>query len=273
MAATPAHEDDDELTIDTSLPHSARVYDWWLGGKDNYPADRALGEAFIQAIPTMRFMAKENRNFMIRAARFLAREAKIRQFLDIGTGIPTSPNLHEVTQAIEPTSRIVYIDNDPIVMAHSRALMVGSEAGETRYIQADLRRAGEIPTNPEVRGVLDFDEPVALTLIAILMLLPDEDDPWGLVRSLMDGLPSGSYIAISHPSQDFNPEAVAKVTEMSARGSLTLVPRVRDEVRRFFGDWELVDPGLVPVMAWRPDGEPPADPAAAYYWSGVARKP
>lgn len=258
--------------VDTSVPHSARIYDWWLGGKDNFAVDRATAAAMLEAIPTLRMMAAENRRFVHRAARYLVGEAGIRQFLDVGTGIPTRPNLHEVAQEIAPETRVVYVDNDPIVLAHARALMISHPAGRSEYIHADLRRPERILAEVAEGGTLDLEQPVALTLIAILMLLGEADDPAGLVRALTDALPSGSYLAITHPTPDFNPEAVAAAVAAATGNGMTLVPRTRAEVERFFDGWELVEPGLVPVPAWRPDGEPPADPEAVYYWCGVARK-
>jgi hypothetical protein len=258
--------------INTSLPHSARMYDYWLGGKDNFAVDRAMAEALIAAIPTLRTMAAENRRFVHRVARHLV-ESGIRQFLDIGTGIPTRPNLHEVAQGIAPESRVVYVDNDPIVLVHARALMVSTEQGRSEYIHADMREPEKILTDPALTDTLDLSQPVALSLIAILMLLSDDDEPWDKVRTLMDALPSGSYVAITHPTQDFNPEAMAAAVAAAQQGQMTLVPRTRADVERFFDGWELIEPGVVPVMAWRPEGGPPADPAAAYYWAGVARKP
>jgi hypothetical protein len=259
-----------DLRID--VPHSARMYDFWLGGKTNFPPDRALGEAFEQAIPRIKVMARENRRFLGRAVRYLAAGAGIRQFLDIGTGIPTEGNTHEVAQAAAPDSRVVYVDNDPIVLAHARALMDSTGCGRTAYIHADLLEPEKILADPVLTSTLDLDEPVGLTLVAVLMLIADEDDPWGKARALMDALAPGSYVAITHPGWDFDPTAMAAVVEAAAKGKMTLVPRTRDEVARFFGDWELVEPGVVPVMGWRPEGEAPPDPTAAYYWSGLARK-
>jgi hypothetical protein len=257
--------------IDTSIPHSARMYDWWLGGKDNFASDRQLGEMFVQAIPTIRTMARENRAFMHRATRFLV-EQGIDQFLDIGTGIPTQPNLHETAQVINPETHVVYVDNDPIVLVHARALMVSDERGRTEYIESDLNEPAKILSDPALTNTLDLNRPVGLMLIAVLMLLADSDDPWGKAKVLMDALPSGSYVAITHPGQDFNPEAMAGIVAAAQQGQMTVVPRVREDVARFFADWELVEPGVSPVMGWRPDAEP-EDPNAAYYWAGVARKP
>ncbi|MFG3420952.1 SAM-dependent methyltransferase [Micromonospora sp. NPDC048063] len=258
--------------VDVSVPHSARVYDWWLGGKDNFAVDRAVGAALIEAIPTLRMMAAENRRFVHRVARYLVAEAGIRQFLDIGTGIPTRPNLHEVAQALAPETRVVYVDNDPIVLAHARALMISSEEGRSEYIHADLRRPETILAD-RLTGTLDLSRPVALTLIAVLMLLRDEDEPGERLRTITRALPSGSYLAITHPTQDFNPSEMGAAVAAANQGHMTLVPRTRAEVERFFDGWELIEPGIVPVMAWRPDDAGPDDPHAAYYWAGVARKP
>jgi hypothetical protein len=249
------------------------MYDWWLGGKDNFAADRAMGALFVQAIPSIREMARENRAFMHRATRYLARDAGVRQFLDIGTGIPTRPNLHETAQEIAPDSRVVYVDNDPIVLVHARALMVPGELGATAYIDADIRQPRRILDNDELLSTLDLDRPVGLMLVAILMLLSDEDDPWGVVRTLMDALPSGSHLAITHPTADFNPDEMAAAVGAAQQGGMTLVPRTHEAVTRFFDGWEIVDPGVVPVASWRPDETRPADGNVAYYWAGVARKP
>jgi hypothetical protein len=249
------------------------MYDWWLGGRHNFAADRALGEAFVQAIPTIRDMAQANRSFLERAVGYLVRDAGVRQFLDIGTGIPTSPNLHEVATGIDPRCRVVYVDNDPIVLAHSRALIAGTAPGTIEYLHADLREPDRILGDPALAATLDLTQPVALIMVAILMLLSDADDPWAKARTLMDAMPAGSHLALTHPGQDFNPQAMAGVVAAANRGQLTLVPRSRAKVERFFGDWEVVEPGVVPVLAWRPEHGAPADPNAAYYWAGVARKP
>ncbi|GHJ47690.1 hypothetical protein Cs7R123_50320 [Catellatospora sp. TT07R-123] len=257
--------------VDTSVAHSARMYDWWLGGKDNFAADRAMGDAFIQAIPTIKTMAKENRLFLGRAVRHLVAEAGIRQFLDIGTGIPTRPNLHEDAQAIAPETRVVYVDNDPIVLVHARALMVSSEEGRSEYIHADLRDPESILNDPALVATLDLTQPVALMLVAVLMLIKNEEDPWARTRAIMDALPSGSYLVVTHPGRDFDEAAMELIETSAARGGMTVIPRTKAEVERFFDGWELLEPGVVPVMGWRPD-EPAEDPAAAFYWAGVARK-
>ena len=258
--------------VNVNVPHSARIYDYWLGGKDNFAVDRAVGEAMTKAIPGIRYMAGENRKFVHRVARDLVAEEGIRQFLDVGTGIPTRPNLHEVAQRIAPESRVVYVDNDAIVLVHARALMISTDEGRSEYIFADLRKPGSILTDQVLLETLDQTQPIGLTLIAILMLLSDAEDPWGLVAELRDAMPSGSVLAITHPTADFNPAEVNEAVAAATSAGMTLVARSRDEVQRFFGDWEMLEPGLVPVSAWHPD-EPVDDPEAAYYWAGVARKP
>jgi hypothetical protein len=258
--------------ININVPHSARIYDYWLGGKDNFAADRAVGEAMIKAIPDMRHMAGENRRFVHRAARDMVAKEGIRQFLDIGTGIPTRPNLHEVAQQIAPEARVVYVDNDPIVLVHARALMISTEQGRSEYVSADLRAPQSILTEPMLGQTLNMEEPVGLTLIAILMLLADADEPWAKVAELRDAMPSGSCLAITHPTADFHPAAVATAVSAATGAGMTLVPRTREEVQRFFGDWEMLEPGVVPVSDWRPD-DSVDDPEVAYYWAGVARKP
>ncbi|MGK5628540.1 SAM-dependent methyltransferase [Streptomyces sp. URMC 123] len=297
--------------LDTRVPHSARMYDYWLGGSSNFAADRALGQTFQEAIPNIRTMALENRRFLGRAVRLMAGAHGIRQFLDIGSGIPAPGDTPSVTGIVAPDSRIVCVDNDPIVQAHSQAYErerraeaeaaalgarraptggestragggraptgwdgapTGGARERTVYLQGDLTRPEELLASPEVTGTLDLDRPVGLLLVAVLMLISDEDDPWGHVATLLDALPSGSMVAVTHPGRDFEPRAMARVVEAARRGHMTLVPRTRAEVGRFFGDWEPLPPGLVPVMSWRPENAPPPDPNAAYYWAGVARK-
>ncbi len=261
--------------INTDVAHPARVYDYWLGGKDNFPADRALAEHIMQAIPTMRAMAQANRAFLSRAVRYLAGEAGIRQFLDIGTGIPTSPNVHEVAQALTPDARVVYVDNDPIVLAHARALMASQDVGETAFILGDLRQPQAIVEHPTLGATLDLTEPVALLMVAVLMYFRDSEDPnpYGMAATLLDRLPSGSYLAVSHPTADFDPQAMAGAVAAAEQAGVTLVPRSRAETEAFFTGLELVEPGVVPVLTWRPDDQPPTEPHSAYYWAGIGRKP
>jgi hypothetical protein len=258
--------------VNTGAAHSARVYDYWLGGKDNFAADRALGDAMIKAIPSLVAMARANRDFLGRAVRYLSREQGLTQFLDIGTGIPAVGNTHEVAQDATPASRVVYVDNDPIVLAHARALLRSHPAGETAYIQADIREPGKILADPAVQHTLDLGQPVALMLIAILMLFRDEEGVRDWVRALVDALPSGSYVAITHPTADFNPAEMAGAVEACHRAGITLVPRDQAGVASFIEGLELVDPGVVPVLAWRPDHGAPENPRAAYYYAAIARK-
>jgi S-adenosyl methyltransferase len=260
--------------INTDVAHPARVYDYWLGGKDNFPADRELAEMMIQAIPNMRGLAAANRAFLRRAVRYLAAEAGIRQFLDIGTGIPTSPNVHEVAQEAAPGTRVVYVDNDPIVLAHARALLTSQDAGETAFIMADLREPKSILDHPTLAATLDLNQPVAVMLVAVLMYFRDTDhpNPFEMVATVMEPMPSGSYLAITHPTPDFNPEETAKAVAAAEAAGITLVPRGQADIARLFDGLDMVDPGVTPVLSWRPD-EPPADPRSAYYWAGIARKP
>ncbi|QKG25017.1 SAM-dependent methyltransferase [Actinomadura verrucosospora] len=256
--------------LDTTVAHEARVYDYWLGGKDNFAADRELGDAMTRAIPTLPLMARANRAFMERVTRH-AVAAGVTQFLDIGTGIPTSPNLHEVAQAAEPSARAVYVDNDPLVLAHARALMRGHPAGATAYVHADLAEPEAILADPLLAGTLDLARPVALTLVAVLMYFTDEQRPERWVARLMDALAPGSLLAISHPTGDFDPPAFTAACEAARAAGITLVSRDRERFEALFGAATLLEPGAVPLAAWRPD-TPPADPLSAYYYAGLARK-
>lgn len=263
--------------IDTSVAHEARMYDYWLGGKDNYPADRELGDRIREYIPTISTMARANRAFEGRVVRYLAHEAGIRQFLDIGTGIPTEPNVHQIAQAVDPTSRVLYVDNDPIVLAHSRALMTGTPQGRTGFVLGDFREPEALLDHPELRATLDPGEPVALLLVALLMYFDPAEgaDPYPVVRRLVDALPSGSFVALTHPTGDFDPEAMQGVQAVAKQAGMTILPRSREQVTRFLDGLELVDPGVVPVLTWRPDPAEFADgdPHSAYYWAAVGRKP
>jgi hypothetical protein len=257
--------------IDTTVAHSARRYDYWLGGKDNFAADRESGDAIAAAFPTVRTAVIENRRFVRRAAAFLAGQAGIRQFLDIGTGIPTSPNVHEIAQGIAPASRVVYVDNDPIVLSHARALLASSEEGATAYIDADLREPDKIISNAELQGILDFSRPVALMLAAILHFIPDEDDPYGIVARLVGALPEGSYLVMSHATNDFlAPEEAAEIV---AGRYGPFFARSEAEFARFFEGFELVPPGIASVAEWRAEAEPQPRPTAAeaYTYCAVAR--
>jgi hypothetical protein len=265
----PASEDE-HRTFDTSVAHLARVYDYWLGGKDNYAADRAAGEASMQAYPDLVHSVRANRAFLARAVRYLAAEAGIRQFLDIGTGIPSANNTHEVAQAAAPASRVVYVDNDPVVLAHARALLTSSSEGATCYIDADLRDTGTILR--QAARELDFSQPVAVMLIAILHVIGDDDEPYGIVRALMDAMPAGSYLALSHAASDIVP---AQATEMVARLNRVMaqqgILRSQPQVARFFDGLELVQPGVTRVQDWRPDSDI-AVRTPSNMWGGLGRK-
>jgi hypothetical protein len=260
------------VEIDTSVPHSARVYNYWLGGKDNYAADRALAEMIAERVPTIRTIVRANRAFLGRAVRHLVGEAGIRQFLDIGTGIPAVGNVHEVAQDIAPETRVLYADNDPIVLAHARALMTSKPEGRTAFIHADLRRPREVLDDAALTATLDLGRPVALMLVGILMHLRDSDDPYGIVTQLLDVLPSGSYLTISHPTADFDAEAMGGIAGANEQSGIPFRPRSRSEVEAFFTGLEVVEPGIVPVLEWRPD-TPPDDPRSALLYAGMARKP
>ena len=259
------------LPFDTSVAHQARMYDYVLGGKDNYAADRAAMDAALEIWPDMAYGARANRAFLRRAVTYLAADAGVRQFLDIGTGIPTAGNTHEVAQAIAPESRVVYVDYDPVVLAHARALLDSSEQGATEYIDADLRDTEAILT--AAGRLLDFTRPVAVTLLAILHAVPDADDPWAIVATLLKAVPPGSYLAISTSAGDLmDPGALARLQD-TWKGSVQqqLAFRGRGQVARFFAGTDLVEPGLVPVDEWR------AEPGTAVggnpaMWAGVGRK-
>ncbi|MFD2764888.1 SAM-dependent methyltransferase [Micromonospora eburnea] len=262
--------------IDPSVPHPARRYDYWLGGKDNFAADRQSGDAVAAAYPPIRTTVIENRRFMHRAARYLAGTAGIRQFLDIGTGIPTSPNMHEVAQEIAADTRVAYVDNDPIVLAHARALLTSTPQGATAYIDADLRDPERILSHPDVRATIDLDRPVGLMLVAILHFLTDADDPYGITRRLVEALPSGSYVVISHATTDLVPPEVAvHAAPAIATSMIDMAIRTRDEFAAFFDGLELVPPGISPITEWRPEVPPEQRPPAAQasMYAAVARKP
>ena len=257
--------------VDTSRPHSARMYDYFLGGKNNFAADRETADKVLASTPMARTSARENRAFLGRAVRFLAAEAGIRQFLDIGTGLPTASNVHEVAQAVAPASRVVYADNDPMVLAHARALLVSGDAGATEYIEADLRDTGTILQ--EAGRFLDLTRPVAITLVAILHAIPDADDPHAIVARLLDAVPSGSYIAFTHlGSELLDPETLTGLEELSSNSMQQRMGfRDRRAVERFLDGTDPVDPGLVRAEQWRP--EPGTENTAqSCLWGVVARK-
>jgi hypothetical protein len=261
--------------FDTTVAHSARRYNYWLDGKDNFAADRESGDVIAAAFPSIRMAVRENRAFLKRTIEYLAREAGIRQFIDIGTGLPTADNTHEVAQAVAPDSRIVYVDNDPIVLTHARALLTSSATGATAYIDADIRDPGGILTNPELHHTLDLDQPVGLVLLAILHFVDDSEDPHGIVAHLVEAMASGSYLVMSHATYDPMPAAIvtrlkAAIASSGEKGG----PRDRDQFGCFFTGLELVEPGIVAIGDWRPTpGTPVPDPADVGVYGAVARIP
>ena len=248
--------------IDTTVAHPARVYDYWLGGKDNFAADREAAERVLAVTPGLRFRVRANRAFLARAVRYLAAEAGIRQFLDIGTGIPSANNTHEVAQAATPECRVVYVDNDPIVLAHARALLASNSAGATAYIDGDLRDTQAILD--AAARTLDFSQPVALMLLGILHLVSDAEDPYAIVARLLAAVPAGSYLTISHPASDIHSGQAEAQRRYNERVSTPQTLRTHGEVYRFFDGLSLVPPGVVYVHTWRPD---PSDGASDKIYS------
>ncbi|HEY2077728.1 MAG TPA: SAM-dependent methyltransferase [Streptosporangiaceae bacterium] len=256
--------------MDTSQAHMARVYDYWLGGKDNFAADRAAGDAVIQAYPGVIATVRANRALLARMVRYLAGEAGIVQFLDIGTGIPSANNTHEVAQSVTPSARVVYVDNDPIVLVHARALLVSNPLGATSYLEADLRDLE--PILDQAAQLLDLSQPVAVMLMGVMHLISDEDDPSGIVARLMSAVSPGSYLAMSHPAADIDADAMADAQQRQNQAQAEPVTfRRRDQVERFFDGLEMVEPGLVRAPEWRPDLLAGANPGAAL-WAGLGQK-
>jgi hypothetical protein len=244
-----------------------------LGGKDNFAPDRAAAEQGLKVNPNAATAPLQNRAFLRRTVRHLAAEAGVRQFLDIGTGLPTSPNVHEVAQSVDPASRIIYVDNDPIVLTHARALLTSAPEGRTAYVDSTLQDVDAILESRELRATLDLDQPVALLLFAILHFVVDDDDPYGIVSRLMAALPSGSYLVLSHITADFEPEPWARFVEIMNRQGIPTRLRNEAEVTRFFDGLDLLDPGVVPILRWRPDRNESMSDAQAALYGGVARKP
>lgn len=260
-------------TDDAELPSSARIYDYALGGTNNFPVDRLACDKVRKIFPTLRTAARNNREFMHRAARVVS-DLGVRQFLDIGTGIPTEPNLHQVVHAQSPQARVVYVDNDPWVLAHVPALLSGAETGRTAYIDGDLNTPESILSTIQVRKALDLTAPVAVSLIAVLHSLSDAQDPAGVLQTLFEGLAPGSFLIASHATADFDPERMGRAFEMYRHNATYAQARCRAEFAGFFDGLELLDPGVVAVNRWRPRIEPPRWlDAEVNYWGAVARKP
>ncbi|WP_245547102.1 SAM-dependent methyltransferase [Nocardia brevicatena] len=267
---------DGSIDLRTDVPHPARMYDYFLGGKDSYDTDRAAAEQALRDFPAVRLTARTNREFMRKATRYLA-EQGIRQFLDIGTGIPTEPNLHQVAQGLAPESRVVYVDNDPIVLAHARALLVSTDEGRTAYIQADAAEPEAILAAPQLRETLDLTQPVAVSLMALLHFVPG--DVYDIVNTLMAPLVPGSYLAMSHVTTDFDnglddPDGMARLLQVYADRGIPVRPRTRAEVARFFEQLELVDPGVEVIHRWRTAGiePPPSHDKKVSLYGAVGRK-
>ncbi|MFD7285904.1 SAM-dependent methyltransferase [Streptomyces sp. NPDC059863] len=268
-----AQQENPVRRINTGEAHSARVYDYILGGKDNYPVDKEAGDAMCREWRALPVHMRANREFMHRAARYLAREEGIRQFLDIGTGLPTSPNVHEVVQEVRPDASIVYVDNDPIVLAHARALLTSSPEGRTAYVDADMRDPDAILGSPQFQELLDLREPVGLLIIGILHFILDTDDDHGLVQRLLDPLPAGSFLAMTIGTADFAPQEVGRVAAEYARRGMPMQLRTQSEAEAFFDGLELVEPGVTQVHHWRPDADQEdIDDRDIAMYGGVARK-
>ena len=269
-SATEGH--DAAPAIDTSVAHPARVYDYWLGGKDNYPADRAAGAAAAEANPAILIGVRANRSFLRRAVQFLAADAGIRQFLDVGTGLPSANNTHEVAQAIAPESRIVYVDNDPIVLAHARALLTSAPEGATAYIDSDARDPEKILR--AAAQTLDFSKPIAVMTLMIMQYIPGSDDPHGIVARLLSGLAPGSCLVESDTAKDIDAETVANATgRLNQRMGAQLTPRTKAQIAGYFSGLDMVEPGLVPLNRWRPGPDDPVLERDLPTYCGIGRKP
>jgi hypothetical protein len=260
--------------IDSSVAHPARRYNYWLGGKDNFAADRRSGDELEAMFPNVRKGALANRAFLQRATRFLAGEAGIRQFLDIGTGLPTADNTHQVAQQINPEARVVYVDNDPLVMAHARALLTSSPQGETAYLEADLNEPESILSDPLLARTLDLSRPVGLMLIAVLHFIPGRGRAQPIVDRLLAALPPGSYLVATNATSDFgSPEEAALYARLLEEGRADVWTRDKAEFTAIFDGLELVEPGVVPASEWRPEGDGPLpDRKEINVWSGIGRK-
>ena len=261
--------------IDAGRPHPARMYDYYIGGKNHFAADRLVADKALASWPAARIGLRENRAFLGRAVRYLAAEAGIRQFLDLGSGLPATNNVHEVAQATAPSSRVVYVDNDPAVLAHARALLTSAPEGRTAYVQADIRYPADILSSPVVRSVLDFSQPIALMLVAMLHFLPDEDKPSEVVGTLLGALPPGSYLAASHITAEHDPVGVGGGQQAYIDAGIPMMSRDADDFAALmFGGLEMVPPGVVLVSEWRRDSAGPRPSAAEVScYGGVARKP
>jgi len=258
--------------IDTSVAHPARIWNYWLGGKDNFEADREIGERLIAILPELVDSVRADRQFLARAVEYLGGQVGIRQFLDIGTGLPTADNTHQIAQRMAPESRIVYVDNDPLVLTHARALLTSTPQGACDYIHADVHEPGTIVAG--AAGTLDLTQPVAIMMLGILNFVLDADEAQAILHRLLDSVPSGSYLVISHPTTEVDPEPAMRMQQVwNRQGAAPLRTRTRDEVVRFFDGLDLVEPGVVSCSRWRPGQADPGEIAEVAHFCGVARKP
>jgi O-methyltransferase involved in polyketide biosynthesis len=258
--------------IDTTVAHTARIWNYWLGGKDNYRVDREIGDQIRQLHPEIGDYARADRAFLARAVRYLAGEAGIRQFLDIGTGLPTANNTHQIAQSVAPESRIVFVDNDPMVLAHARALLTSAPEGATAYIDADLHDPGAILA--EAASTLDFTRPVALTLLGVVIFINDDQAAYDVVRRLVDAVPGGSYLVLSHTvTTPAFPGMDAAVAFWNEHGTPKLTQRTPEQIARFFDGLDLLEPGVVSCSRWRPETSRWGEPPEVAMFGGVGRKP
>ena len=256
--------------IDLTVPNAARMYDYYLGGENNFPVDREAAEHVLRVAPWIRATALENRAFLRRAVEFLAGEAGIRQFVDVGTGLPTRGNVHEVAHRMAPDARVAYADNDPVVLGQSRALLAGT--GNAVTIRADLRQPQRIVSHPDLAGFIDWAQPLALLLIAVVHFIPDHEDPLAIIGEFRAVMPPGSYLVLSHVHHEEDSEAGREVAAVYARASVPLVFRTRDQITRLFTGFDLVGPGIVPLPEWRPESQP-YPPGEVWGLAGVGRLP
>ena len=272
MSDDPSASGQSRTGIDTSVAHPARIWNYWLGGKDNFEVDREIGERLIVILPELVDSVRADRRFLARAVEYLAGQVGIRQFLDIGTGLPTADNTHQIAQRLAPEARIVYVDNDPLVLSHARALLTSTPQGACDYIHADVHEPGPILAG--AASTLDLAKPVAIMMLGILNFVLDADEAQAIVRRLLDSVPSGSYLVISHPTTEVDPEAAMRLQQVwNRQGAAPLRTRTREEVVRFFDDLDLVEPGVVSCSRWRADQADPGEIAEVAHFCGVARKP
>jgi hypothetical protein len=271
-ADPPGREPAPSPEIDTTISHSARIWNFWLGGKDHYPVDQQVGEEILAFVPELVRSARADRYFLARAVRYLSGQESVRQFLDIGTGLPTVDNTHDVAQRMAPESRIVYVDNDPLVLVHARALLTSTPEGATNYIDADVHDPETILR--EASRTLDFSQPIAIMMLGIVNFIMDTGEAQAIINRLVDGVPSGSFLVLSHPTTEVDAEPMIEaVRYWNEQGSAPMTLRTRDEMLRFFDRVDLLDPGVVSCPRWRPDVMDIDEPVDVTHFAGVGRKP